>query len=318
MDQPITIDGPPDPLDKDQWRRSRTSSVAVDTPFDPRPLMAERAGRVTTDRFRFAVFGDTHHGAAFDRIIEEIRRQNVDFALACGDLVDLGGGREGAVNYIRLAAQAGAFFRSMPVWPVMGNHDVDSRWTNDVWNGFANFTAFFGVKPYYAFTFRNATFLVLSWMLPDEAEMAWLADQLATRGTEHLFVAAHYPLLRPGEVDGSPLALELRRLFAAHGVACHFSGHAHIYHRTRRDGVTYLISGGAGCDIHRIPNPADLVADAYYGRDPADERYLLHTDRVDRVERTPSFFYVIIDVSGSRIAGRVISTAGETWDQFAL
>jgi len=311
-------------MDKAHWRLSRTPSVAVERPFDPAPLMQRLRGRTSSDRFRFAVFADTHHSPAFGEIMRLIERLEVDFVVAPGDLVDLGGGREGPVHYARLAEEAGDFLRALPVWPAVGNHDADSRWDNDVWNGHANFAAFYNLPPRYRFDFRNATFIVLSWMLPDAEEMAWLTAELADRPAEHVFVAAHCPLVNITGMDGvreaaRPVARELKRLLARHGVAAHLSGHSHIYYRTVRDGVNYVISGGAGRGIADITRPQDaLQADSFFGRDPHSGRYVLRAGGRERTLDGPRSFLVVIDIDGGEVAGRVVTADGDTWERFAI
>jgi len=324
MDERITVAGPPDPMDKGQWRRSATPSVAVARPFDPAPLMERLRRRVRTDTYRFAVFGDTHHSPAFERIGRRIREMGADFALAAGDLVDLGGGREGPVNYGRLAERSGDFLRALPVWPAVGNHDADSRWDQDVWNGFANFRAFFNLPPHYRFAFRNAEFLALSWMLPDERELDWLRRCLADRRAEHLFVTAHWPLFRPHAVGDEPEAQgrlqgQLRSLLAENGATAHFSGHTHIHYRTVRDGVTYLVSGGAGRELSVLPDlDAALPGDSWIGRRPGDGGYVLHTPAAERTSAEATFFFVMIDVSGAAVRGRLISADGAALEEFSL
>ena len=323
-DERITLPGPPDQMDKAQWRRSVAPSVVVDRPFDPAPLMDALAETGRADRFRFAVFADTHHGAAFQDVIRAIRAGGADFAVAAGDLVDLGGGREGPANYARLAAEAGEFLRAMPVWPAIGNHDADSRWDADVWNGWANFRTFFNLQPTYAFTFANATFCVLSWMLPDEAELAWLTDQLEARRTEHCFVVAHYPLYNVTGMVGAaaeerPIERELKALLTRHRVTAHLAGHSHIYYRTVRSGVTHLICGGGGGAIAEIADAsAAREGDAYYGRESGGAGYVLRAGgRVRRWDRERHFF-VMIDVAGPRATARTVATDGEVWETFPL
>jgi len=97
----------------------------TDEPFDPAPLMDRLRPRLAGGRFRFAVFSDTHHADAFGQVRQMVRRMDVDFALALGDLVDVGAGPDAPAQYATLAEQAGDFLRALPVWPALGNHDAD-------------------------------------------------------------------------------------------------------------------------------------------------------------------------------------------------
>ena len=134
---PITLAStPPDQMDKEQRRRSSRPSVQVDKPYDPRPLMAALARRLDQGKFNFAFLADPHHSEGFARIAKLMPQLGVDFVLIGGDLLDLGGGREGPINYGRLEHDSGELLRRLPVWPAIGNHDADSRWVSD--KDFAN------------------------------------------------------------------------------------------------------------------------------------------------------------------------------------
>lgn len=334
---PITLAStPPDQMDKAQWRRSSLPSVQVAKPYDPRPLMAALAGRLDEGKFSFAFLADPHHSEGFARIARLLPPLGVDFVLIGGDLVDLGGGREGPINYGRLEHDSGELLRRLPVWPAIGNHDTDSRWVNDVWNGFANFQAFFGLPPYYSFSAGACRFIVLSWMLPDQAELAWLSAELEAAGqARHIFVMSHYPLAGQYCVIGSatenaqyvqrPEERQVIELLTRYRVRAHLSGHAHIYFRTVRAGVNYILCGSAASKIHGLsPLKDGRPGDSFYGLEEETGQYLLHVGRPDgnppvesrRAALTNCF--VIMDVDDASVSGRLISESGQVWEHFSL
>ena len=319
--EPVFCTQAPSQLDKRQWYRSAVPSISVQTPYDPAPLMERLRRRIKTDRYRFAVFGDTHHSPALPDIIRLVREHGADFVVTVGDLVDLGGGREGPEHYGRLAAEAGDFLRALPVWAALGNHDVDSRWDYDHWNGVANFKAFYNLQPYYSFDFRNARFIFLSWMLPDELELQWLELQLKSAILPHIFVISHWPLLTHGaiaETGSEKWSEPVRALLARRRVTALLSGHDHVYYRTVRDGVNCLLSAGVH-NIMTVGNVAGKAArDSYYGRESQTGDYVFRSEKGERRWKEMQHLVVMISVSGATVTGQVLSTASELWEEFAF
>ena len=321
MHDAIILGGPPDQLDKTQWLRSATPSIRVARPYDPAPLMDALRVRSTHGRWRFAAFGDTHHSPAFDQIARLVREMRLDFVMSLGDLVNLGGGREGQANYTRLENASGEFLRALPVWAATGNHDLDSRWDNDIWNGISNFKVFYNPEPHYSFDFRNARFIVLSWMLPDEAELAWCEQQLQNACHPFVFVVLHYPLF------GFDLAalpevqaqreLALHRLLSRYRVTAMLSGHTHVYYRALRDSVTYLVSGGAGVNTHELSR-RPRADDTWYARERETGDYVCRTPARERRWKAMQNFFLVFDVDEAETRVEVLSTSGETWEQFRL
>jgi hypothetical protein len=53
-----------------------------------------------------------------------------------------------------------------------------------------------------------------------------------------------------GESDVLALRKILHPLFRQFGVTLAFEGHDHIYYRTQRDGITYVVTGGGGAPLY--------------------------------------------------------------------
>lgn len=86
-------------------------------------------------------------------------------------------------------------------------------------------------------------------------QLAWLETELG-KGFKHKFVFLHRPLFPT--IFGTGYCLDrypverdrLHQLFVKHGVALVMSGHQHLYNRSEKDGVLYVITGGGGAQLH--------------------------------------------------------------------
>jgi hypothetical protein len=101
-----------------------------------------------------------------------------------------------------------------------------------------------------------------------------------------------------------------------------FSGHDHIYYRTVRDGVNYIVSAGAGATIYDLKREGDaLPGDAYYGRTPDmdSEEFKFHAASGEEIKlKKPMFYVVSVKVDGDTVNFEMIDTNGKTWDQFTF
>lgn len=207
----------------------------------------------------FAVFGDSSPAGKDDppspilcTAVERINESPAQLALFTGDLIR--GRTLVAADTRRQFAQAhGALTRLRPrLLIVPGNHDVDGA------QGAALFAERFGAAPWVV-THRGWTFLGLSSEEPGRhgalsaGQHQWLTAELARRATkDRTVIVIHRPIrptLNPEHRLHSLPQPDLHRLFVEQGVTAVFSGHEHHYHREMRDGVLYVITGGAGAAL---------------------------------------------------------------------
>lgn len=83
----------------------------------------------------------------------------------------------------------------------------------------------------------------------DATQQAWLAEQLAKSRARWKIVLLHHPLYTSGRygLQARWLRWQLESLLAEQGADVVFSGHEHIYQRSRlQRGIQYFITGGAG------------------------------------------------------------------------
>ena len=209
--------------------------------------------------FAVAVIGDSGDGGksqlAVARLLE---RLEPDLVLHTGDVVYPSGqdrhyDRRFFVPYRKL-------IKGVPVFPVLGNHDVERA------NGAAYLKNFHlphnnpsSTRRYYSFDWGNAHFAALDSELyhddgggGKEEQKAWLDLDLAATRKPWRFVSLHRPLYSSSKHGGDEeIRKDLEPVLVRHGVDVVFSGHDHDYERTKPiDGVTHVVTGGGGKKLY--------------------------------------------------------------------
>tara|TARA_R110002167_G_scaffold49412_33_gene144792 strand:- start:577 stop:1653 length:1077 start_codon:yes stop_codon:yes gene_type:complete len=320
---------------------SQISSITNKTPYDPRPGMErleqenvrQRAnGKIKLKTpMHFLVFGDSKGSDRLPDVLKIADLQNPQFCLTTADLVNRGAGEEGEELYKDLDQDAGWFFRKHPTWPTLGNHEVSGPKENsgdeNYDSGVKNFGDFFGLKePLYSFTYGNAKFIALDWIKASESaeRLSWLENELKEGEGKLIFVFKHRPYYTVGsksyqDVEGKSTVVT--KLFEKYKVTAVFSGHDHLYYRTIRDGVNYIVSAGAGANIYQLKRKGDAIkGDAYYGRKVENENeFLFHSAKGKEVSfNAPMYFVVSVRVHGKKVTVEMIDTTGKSWDKFTF
>lgn len=197
------------------------------------------------------------------QLAADMAAQYPQFVLGTGDYI------EGANDEATVREQYQGFFRALeplqtrgrvPVALAPGNHDIRGSRTNQ-----AIFRELFRGL-YYSFDVGAYHFVILDTEEPGRegriagAQRTWLKRDLAqNRHAALTFITLHRPLFPVDGHIGSSLDVNiperdaLHRLFVQEGVDCVFAGHEHLYHRQQRDGVDYIITGGAGAPLYAKP-----------------------------------------------------------------
>ena len=223
-------------------------------------------------KFSFALVGDTQRfdqsnpSGSLARASQNIRKQNVNFVLALGDLVsscDTTSECEGKL------AKWKTFFKET-IYPVQGNHDRTGKGKADTaWekvfdlpkNGPSGFVEFA-----YSFDFDNSHFVALDSDKPDEfkingTQRAWLEADLAKNKKKNVFVFFHEPAYPTNSKIGEGLDTNpadrnaLWAILKKHKVTAVFSGHEHINSRRKVDGIYQFVFGNTDSFDHLSPNP---------------------------------------------------------------
>jgi 3',5'-cyclic AMP phosphodiesterase CpdA len=207
------------------------------------------------DSVKFAVIGDSGRGWAPQH---EVARQmadyrqhfRFDFVLMAGDNIYEGPATRDDYRVKFEEPYAALLADGVTFYAVLGNHDdPDQR----------NYAPFhMAGHRYYTFTppanlladlVTDVQVFALDTTDFDDAQQAWLADQLSKSTARWKVIVMHHPLYSSGRyaLEARLFRWQLESLLVERGADVVFSGHEHIYQRSRlQRGIQYFISGGAG------------------------------------------------------------------------
>jgi 3',5'-cyclic AMP phosphodiesterase CpdA len=193
--------------------------------------------------------------ANFEFAIATANRLRPAFVVITGDLVNKAGDAAQIAEYQRIAAKLD---RSIPLYNVAGNHDVENTPTPET---VAAYTKVFG-PDHYTFRYRSLVGIVLDSTIMSAPEKVpelyaeqdrWLKTELAKArgaGTAHIVLFQHHPwfLKDAAEPDGYyniklPRRSEHLALLHEFGVTYVFAGHYHN-NSPARDGDLEMITSG--------------------------------------------------------------------------
>jgi acid phosphatase type 7 len=254
-------------------------------------------------RFSFAVVGDSGSGGkgqlAVAALLERLRP---DLVLHTGDVV-YPAGQERHYDR-RFFAPYRNLINTVPLFPVLGNHDVRKG------NGAAFLEIFHpplsspgSTRRYYSFDWGNTHFVALDSELyhgdrgsDPEEQKDFLERDLATTRKHWRIVYLHRSPYGSSRHSGDEKVREdLEPLFVKHGVDLVFSGHDHVYERTVPiRGVTYVVSGGGGRRLYPAGN-GELTASS-----------------------VSAHHAVLVRVSGSRLLLEAVEVGGKVVDRLEL
>jgi predicted phosphodiesterase len=253
--------------------KSRLSQLLVFVTF----LLTSYALRAESSTF--AIVSDTHVGArnsVYRKFIRRMEDEGISRLIHTGDITHRGS-RSQWEEFLRLTGSD----KDLHLTP--GNHDVRDQ---------ASFSAYLDLfhVPYHSFAEGNALFVFLNTELPGKRrritgeQLKWLTAELE-RPFQHKFVFLHEPLfpLLPGNgLDRYARARDaLHNLFVKKGVSLVVAGHDHVYNRTTRDGIEYVIQGSTG---GRMP---------WFTKNGKSFRYMVTTRTDD------GYSFMVKDLSGT-------------------
>lgn len=204
---------------------------------------------VAGDALRFVVVGNINNSIGlFERkMIPVINQAGPAFLVSAGNAVSGGGEDKYRALYRTLS------HLEMPYLLTVGENESSVL-------GSFHFYEHFG--PYfYSFRAGDSQFLFLDSTDPDTYpfQLHWLSEQLRDSAVEHRFVFLGHPLFETKEsspidfddpyladIGGEAFRDRLHELFTRYAVDAVFSSNLHLFDRQNRDGVEYVVTGGAG------------------------------------------------------------------------
>lgn len=261
------------------------------------PLATVALCLLVQNSYRFVVYGDCRDGHREHRkLVGLIMKQNPAFVIQTGDLVAKGKNEDNWKTYDEIT---GEMRRKVPVYPAPGNHDFggtgyDARITFPIESG---------TKRHYSFTRGRWHFVSLDVdeheaYGPGSEQYAWLVSDLqkASRARQDIAVFFHVPPYSIGS-HGSDLDVRaaLCPIFKKYGVTLVLNGHDHLYYRTFRDGITYVVSGGGGAPVYpAFPDTGAIKGDMWLA----------------------AHHIIVFDVRGDSMKAEVLQDDGTKFDNF--
>ena len=302
----------------------------VANPYNPIPkmeLLKTKKGENIT-KMHFLVFGDSKGKEPFKEVLKRADSLNPDFCLTTADLVKKGGGELGEKDYQQLDKDGGWFMKKYPMWPTVGNHEVFGG--DDAMDNYSNF---FGMKhSMYSFEYGNAKFIALPWpkIKNDSIRLKRFEDELKSANGKLIFVFKHRPHYDVGskkyeDVEGTETSVT--KLYDKYKVTAVFSGHDHIYYRTKRNATSYIISAGAGAPIYPLKREKDAIkGDAYYGKrwkqdaENSETAYKYVAPDGTTTGIAEAMYYVLsVKVNGDKVDIEMIDAyTGKVWDRATI
>ncbi|MCD6220065.1 metallophosphoesterase [Candidatus Calescamantes bacterium] len=215
--------------------------------------------------FTFVVLGDnrTHH-EVYKSVVEEIVSLGPDIIFNTGDMISTPGNLSQWKIFKELSIPI-----KKPYYLVVGNHDVNNRESERLFKEMIHFYTPQVNLPeegvYYSFDYGDSHFVVLDSEIPGEVgeitgrQFEWLENDLSSiQGRiNHIFVFIHRPLYPVYGIHvGSCLDMypterdRLHDLLVRYNVDAVFAGHLHLFHKGIFNGLTQIITGGGGAELH--------------------------------------------------------------------
>jgi hypothetical protein len=244
---------------------SQTPPAPTPPPPPPLPSASLEGSPPAGTLFRFVAYGDTR---TYDNIHREVVKGVLSFqpalVLQTGDLVADGRNKDQWKTFDEIT---GDMRRRIPYYPARGNHDVGTFYEQRVTQPVLS-----GNKLYYSFEKGNLHFISIDTedkLAPGSAQRQWLEADLAMAQSEGKFIVPFFHKaifsIGPHARQDDVLALRtiLHPLFREHGVRLVFEGHDHLYYRTIRDGITYVVTGGGGAPLYDGQSNLRVPDDVY-------------------------------------------------------
>lgn len=282
----------------------------------PRHAQVKSQGEAS-GAFTFVVYGDTRSQAdVHTRIIHEIVGLHPEFVLQSGDLVSDGGNPKQWAQFEQITQPLRE--AQIAYYPARGNHDLGKFYPHYVPDAFDSGDKI--NKLYYAFTRHRNRFIIVDSMEeyePGSRQYLWLEGELARarKTAVNTFVMFHEAPFSVGPHGPTPEAQQyLHPLFVKYRPRAVFCGHDHLYYRTTRDGVTYIVTGGGGAPPYRPVNSHLAIPGDVFQKDVDGLGRPLSDKEYDAL----IYHAIRCEVDGTHLTATVIRPDGSIIDRFTL
>lgn len=285
------------------------------------PMLSFATPLEESDSVRFAVYGDTRSVPDDHRkIASALAAEAADglaFCLHTGDLTNNGRVLEGWAREFFGPAQD--LMAQVPMYPVLGNHERNSEYYFD-------FFELPGNERWYSFDRGPVHVICLdsySPLAPDSDQYQWLADDLANCDSAWKVLVCHAPFFTSGPHGGlnakgkpreKPIADQqdhILPLLEKYDVTMAFAGHDHLYERSKKGNIYFIIAGGGGAPLYGATQ--NLKQNPYSQLVLAEHHYAIVQASLNEFSLTVrNGSGDIIDQLNITPVGRMVTSANET------
>lgn len=206
-------------------------------------LLSNSCSDISVADLRFAFIGDIHYSISDNHKTESLVKSLADefdnlepkpgFIIQTGDFFHGGRGEDIESEASFAFKHFGRIF-DIPFFIAKGNHDARNAYEKNALPAFSSNLGYEVSKSFYSFNKANCHFIVLDCTADTLSEqLLWLEKDLeiarSDSGTDHIFVAGHYPLwivARAG-FNRSGYSVKVASLLAKYKVDAYFCGHTH-------------------------------------------------------------------------------------------
>jgi predicted phosphodiesterase len=266
--------------------------------------------------YYFSIFGDSRDGNDIYSILQNrsVMAGKPLAAIHLGDMISTPKSAEQWPSFVSLTE---TYFENQRFFPVIGNHDVEDARSFDLF--MATFPQL-DASGYEVEKIGDCFCIILNSEdlevrpgVIGPTQLAWLEAQLSSEAAQNApfrIVFVHRPPFPQHHHKDKPLQPTdtLHEFFKKYKVTVVFAGHEHSYARIEKDGIFYVISGGAGSPLH---------ADA--GRDAAFYHYVqvsylkttLQVRTIDHTGRVRDDFTIPLSTFAASAAERIHTRSSE-------
>jgi len=178
------------------------------------------------------------------QVVEKIAKFNPSTIFIGGDITQNGSRQE---EFDRFFEVMRPLTDQAEVFPAMGNHDKD---TDLFLKSFPQVDSL----TYYSVDREGVVWIILNSNLklaPGSAQYNWLVQNLEANNDRTVIIVMHHPVYSSGpHGDEKGFNLLFPSLFKRYSVAAVLSGHDHMYERSVKDSINYVVFGGGGYKLY--------------------------------------------------------------------
>ena len=195
--------------------------------------------------FRFGVIGDFGDGSKGEyttakRFAEQQEKCSFDTVITVGDNI-YGSERPQDLDVKFTIPFKVLLDKGVKFYASLGNHDDPNQRFYEPFN--------MNKERYYKLNKKNIDFFALDSNYMDKKQLDWLEGELKGSKAEWKIPYFHHPLYSSAGGHGSSVDLRdlIEPLFVKYGVQVVFTGHDHVYERTKpQKGIYYFVAGSTG------------------------------------------------------------------------